>query len=111
MTWNCTLAIAVPGPWRASHQRSCLRCQASAARARTLDRELRSLRDELVPAPPGVVTAVKENLQQQDSLVPRRILQLQRLARQATAAVVAAATGVAVAMGLIRRRKRLVVSH
>ena len=110
MTWNCTLATAVPGPWRTSHRASCLRCQASAARARVLERDLRALRHDLIPAPPGLANAVMADLGPQDSFGPRRILQLQRLSRQATAGVVAAATGVAVAMGLLRRKKRFVVN-
>jgi len=110
MTRRCTAATTVPGPWRTSHRNRCLRCQAAAARTRGLERELRSLRHELVPAPPEVASAVMANLRSQDSLMPRRILQLRRLARQATAGIVTAATGVAVTVGLLKRRKRVLIS-
>jgi ABC-type multidrug transport system ATPase subunit len=81
------------------------------SKQRTLERELRSLRHDVIPAPPGLAAAVIDRLPRQDSLLPRRVLVIQRVARQVTAAAVAAATGVAVTFGLLRRRKRLVVSH
>ena len=37
-----------------SHLEGCLRCQASRSRYRLLNREMRSLRDQLVPAPAGL---------------------------------------------------------
>ena len=111
MNPNCTIATVFPGPWRQSHQYRCLRCQASAVRTRALEREMRALRNDVLPAPPEIAGRVLARLGAQDSLVPRRMLVLQRIARQAAAATVAAATGVAVATGLIKRRKRFVVSH
>ena len=111
MNLRCRLAAVVPGRWVRRHAGHCLRCQAQVARSRALERDLRALRDDMVPAPPGLAVAILDRLPPQDSLLPRRVLVVQRVVRQATAAAVAAATGAAVAAGLLRRRKRLVVSH
>jgi anti-sigma factor RsiW len=45
-----------------AHIASCLRCQAEAARYRTLRRHLAELRNETVQAPPGFVPLVVSGL-------------------------------------------------
>lgn len=44
------------------HIAECLRCQAEAAKYRTLLRQLSHMREELVPAPAGLPEAVERSL-------------------------------------------------
>ena len=44
------------------HISECLRCQAEAAKYRTLLRQLSQMRDELMPAPAGLPEVVARNL-------------------------------------------------
>lgn len=44
------------------HVDGCLRCQAEAARYRTMLRSLAALRDTVVPAPAGLVSAVGDHV-------------------------------------------------
>ena len=44
--------------WRDGHVDTCLRCQVEAVRYRTLVRQLGTFRNQLIPAPPGLVEAV-----------------------------------------------------
>jgi hypothetical protein len=100
----CTVAawlpddVATPPPVR-RHRARCLRCQADAVRTRGLLRDLASLRDELLVAPPGLHAAVMARLDPPGS-VPSRV----RTAVTATAGTVVAAA--AIAGGLVLRRHR-----
>ena len=105
MTLPCRIA-ALPGRPGDRHRARCLRCQARIARGRTLERALRSMRAEVVPAPAGLHRGVLRRLPRQDALQPRRRVVLRTLARQAAAAGVTAATGAAVFTGVVRWRSR-----
>jgi len=105
----CTLASRLPGEWpatAAAHRGNCLRCQAEAARDRTVRRGLAALADDVVPAPGGLEAAVLRGLGKQDAADPRRALVARIAARHAAAAGLAAATLVAVGAGLLRRHSR-----
>ena len=67
MNLTCSIArvrMPDPGPDRrrstrlARHTETCLRCQAEAARYRSLQRRLRDLSSEIVIAPDGIPEAV-----------------------------------------------------
>jgi hypothetical protein len=82
------------GPRLATHAASCLRCQAEAARYRSLRRRLAELEDVAHPAPEGFVATVMSRLAEPLSDVvalPRRYL-------PSPATVAAAATGAAVVL-------------
>lgn len=105
----CTLASRLPGEWpaaAAAHRGNCLRCQAEAARDRTVRRGLAALADDVVPAPGSLEAAVLQGLGTQDAADPRRALVARIAARHAAAAGLAAATLVAVGAGLLRRHSR-----
>lgn len=53
------------------HIDSCLHCQVQAVRYRSLLRQLRALKEEVVPAPPGMAAAVRSNLSDEPWL-PKR---------------------------------------
>lgn len=105
----CLLAGRLPGQGPAavaSHRASCLRCQAAAARRRSLQRSLAALADEVAPAPAGLRDGVLARLEAQDAADPRRALVARAAARYAAAAGVVGATLVALAAGLARRHQR-----
>jgi hypothetical protein len=104
MAVMCTVAgwlpddVATPSQIR-GHRARCLRCQADAVRMRGLLRDLASLRDEVLAAPPGLHAAVMARLGSAGA-TPRRI---RSAVTATTGAVVAAA---AIAGGLVLRRHR-----
>jgi hypothetical protein len=75
---------------------------------RSLGRELRGLRDEVIPAPPGLAEAVVANLGVQDALIPSRSKIVYRGAKRVAGAAVAALTGVLVATGVVKWRSRAI---
>jgi len=101
------VACRLPGRWGRRHRARCLRCQAAEARARSTARLLRSLADEVVPAPPELAPAVLRRIGRQDARAPRRELVRQMIGRYAAAGGVTVATAAAVATGVIRRRSRM----
>jgi anti-sigma factor RsiW len=106
---RCLLASWLPGQRfaaLAAHRESCLRCQAAAARDRSLQRALRGLAAELMPAPAGLHSAVMARLGRQDAADPRRNLAARAAARYTAAAGLATAAAVALAAGLARRHSR-----
>jgi hypothetical protein len=106
---RCLLASRVPGERFAglvAHRESCLRCQAAAARDRSLRKALAGLAGDLVPAPAGLHPAVMARLGRQDAADPRRDLAARAAARYTAAAGLAAAAAVALAAGLARRHSR-----
>jgi anti-sigma factor RsiW len=90
----------------AAHAETCLRCQAEAARYRTLRRRLGSLSSDEVAAPatlvPSVVTRIE--LEEADVSVDRRVgLRRAAVAVSAAAgAAVAATAGTIIVVGLRR---------
>lgn len=65
MTLACTIRsrrlVANP-EFDDGHVASCLNCQVEAVRYRSLLRQLRALRDEVAPTPPGLAAAVGSGL-------------------------------------------------
>lgn len=109
----CRLTAALPEGARqatvtSAHGRSCLRCQASGARARVLRREAARLGSEIIPAPPYLAAAVMARLGEQSSGAPRRRILAGVAARRAAAAGVGvtAAAAAALITGLVRRKSR-----
>lgn len=101
------VAMRLPGvdesgqlsPRLANHVDTCLRCQAEAARYRSLQRRLGQLEAVTYPAPEGLAAAVIERLS-------RPMPQVASLRRRLvpSPAAVAAATGAAVATVIVLRR-------
>lgn len=87
------------GPRLSSHVSTCLRCQAEAARYRSLHRGLGALEDVVHPAPLGMVAAVMGRLSQ-----PFTEVAALRHRLIPTPAAVAAATGAAVVAIVVLRR-------
>lgn len=87
------------GPRLSGHVSTCLRCQAEAARYRSLHRGLGALEDVVHPAPVGMVAAVMGRLSQPFTEV---VALRHRLIP--TPAAVAAATGAAVVTIVVLRR-------
>ena len=80
------------GPRLTDHVATCLRCQAEAARYRSLQRRLGALEQVSYTAPPGLVASVMERLSDPVTVVvnaPRRLI-------PSRATITAAATGAAV---------------
>ncbi|MBN2114174.1 MAG: hypothetical protein JW785_08630 [Acidimicrobiia bacterium] len=105
----CFFASRFPGEgpaFLARHRACCLRCQAAAARERSLRRALPGLADEVLVAPPGLQSGVLCRLGEQDAADPRRPLVVRAAARYAAAAGLVLATGLAFAAGLARRQSR-----
>lgn len=106
---RCRAARLAPfSPQARSHRASCLRCQASDARSRLVDRELAAMGREVVPAPRQLASAVVDRLGTQDAIDPRRPLVARLAARYAAMAGVGVATAAALISGIIRRRSRAV---
>jgi hypothetical protein len=83
------------------HVDVCLRCQVAATRQRRLSRDLRSLRDVVEPAPPGLLSAVMASL----ALAPERKRTRNPWARRlATGSAIAAAAGTVGAVVVASRR-------
>lgn len=106
-TIACRLANAVPDNGLLSklfdrHRDACLRCQAEAARLRTVARDLGGLEGEVYRAPGGLHTEVMATLPKQDASDPRRPLVIRVAARYAAGLGVAVATLAAI---LGRKRK------
>ena len=81
------------GPRLSGHVTTCLRCQAEAARYRSLHRRLGALEETTHPAPEGFVAAVIRRLADPvAALKPRR----RRHLVPSRATIAAAATGAAV---------------
>lgn len=81
------------GPRLSGHVATCLRCQAEAARYKSLHRRLGALEESTYPAPEGFVASVMRRLSDPiAAMTPRRRRQL--VPSRATIAV--AATGAAV---------------
>jgi hypothetical protein len=72
-------------------------------------RALRSLADEVVPAPPELSAAVLRRIGEQDARAPRREVVRQMIGRYAAAGGVTVATALAVAGGVVRWRSRPLV--
>ena len=108
----CRLTTAMPAgagraPVTRAHLRSCLRCQASAARGRVLRRELAGLGSEVTPAPPYLAATVMARLGEQGAAHPGHRVVAGLTGRYAAAAGVGAAAAAAVITGMIRRRSRI----
>ena len=101
------VAIRLPGvdditdlsPRLAGHASTCLRCQAEAARYRSLSRRLGALEDVSYEAPEGFVAAVMDRLSQ-----PLTDVVALRNRLIPSPAAVAAATGAAVVAIVVLRR-------
>jgi len=109
----CRLTAALPegarlGAVAGVHVRSCLRCQASAARMRVVRRAAARLGTETIPAPPYLAAAVMARLGEQSSGSSRRRIPAGVVARRAAAAAVGvtAAAAAALIKGLARRKSR-----
>lgn len=95
--WSARAALArlepgiVLGGKRGMHAATCLKCQAEAARYRTLQRSCRELAAALVPAPPGFEDSVGRAIQLQPQ-VGAAGSRLPGVAAAGAAAVVAAGT-------------------
>ena len=80
------------GPRLSSHVQTCLRCQAEAAKYRSLQRRLGALEETTYPAPEGLVSSVMRRLSDPvAALKPTR-----RHLVPSRATIAAAATGAAV---------------
>lgn len=105
----CRIANVVPGwsraaRWLEGHRRSCLHCQADAAKLRGVARDLGGLEGEMLRAPGGLHTQVMATLPPQDASNPRRPLLIRVVARWVTGIGVAAATLAAI-LGRRARQK------
>jgi hypothetical protein len=85
------MRLAADTDHTSSHVEGCLRCQASRSRYRTLRREMRSLRDQLVTAPAGFPNAILSGAAP-DAAVPRRF-PTEAVAMAGLAAAAGAAAG------------------
>jgi hypothetical protein len=88
------------------HRLGCLRCQAAAARGRSLSRELAMLVDDVIAAPSWLAPSVMARLGSQDAADPRRRLVVRAVGRYAAAAATAITAAAAVAV-VTRWRSRL----
>ncbi len=88
----------------AGHTASCLRCQAEAARYRSLRRHLAELSSVTYPAPPGFVSSVMGRLTDPVIEVARRTRQTVKSRVVAVAAASAAVVATAGTLALIVRR-------
>ena len=90
----------------AAHVETCLRCQAEAARYRTLRRRFGGLSRDEIPAPQSLVPSVITRIELEESDVPAdRRVGLRRAAVAASAAAgaaVAATAGTIIVVGLRR---------
>ncbi len=105
----CRISNVIPGGSRAArwfeeHRRSCLHCQADAARLRGVARDLGGLEAEMLRAPGGLHTQVMATLPPQDASNPRRLLLVRVVARWVTGIGVAVATMAAI-LGRRARQK------
>jgi hypothetical protein len=106
MRITCRLAGVLPpdvagGAVFRGHRARCLRCQADEVRTRGLVRDLASLRAEVLPAPPGLHSAVMARLDEP----PRAATAARRAMQAKVAAIVGAAmAAVAVIGGVALRR-------
>ena len=76
----------------ASHLESCLRCQAEAARYRSLQRSLAGLSNEIERAPTGLAAAVETQITSGGTVSTLTPVRLVRLVGAAGAVVAAAGT-------------------
>jgi len=102
----CLAARRLPSTTRPAgarrHVDVCLRCQVDATRRRRLRRDLRSLREVVETAPPGLLSAVMASLEATPDVVTVRRRTGRRLA--AGSAIVAAAVGAVGAVVVAARR-------
>ena len=76
-----------------SHVEACLRCQAEAARYRTLRRRLGALSDDVMAAPASLIPTVAARIELEESENPEDV----RIGLRRAAVAVSAAAGAAVA--------------
>jgi hypothetical protein len=89
------------------HVDSCLRCQAEVAQYRKLLKALRSLREELVATPTGLVGGILMRLEEAgERTAVRSVLTGRRAAYVGGIAVATAAAGAGAAVLLLGRSKR-----
>jgi len=90
------------------HVEGCLRCQAEVAQYRKLLKALRSLREELVATPHGLVGDILVRLEEAgERTAVRSLLAGRRAAYVGGLAVATAAAGAGAAVLLVSRNRRL----